>query len=144
MMTEVTRQRSSGLSQHALEATPGLLDDFVKAKQHGTRRTLLIMLSLHVLMASRISLDQGTEFQYRSCALGFFAYMVVDGGFHISALAKLHRDLRTWRNATFLICSSMVLSRCMFFSMIFGAPPAILLSRSLFQIIALVAESIIR
>lgn len=144
MITEVERQRSPGPSQHAVEATPGLLDDFVKARQHGTRRTLLIMLSLHFLMASRITLDQGTEFQYKSCALGFFAYMVVDGIFHISALTKLHRGLRTWRNATFLICISMVLSRCIFFSMTFGAPPAISLSQRLFKIVALVAKSIIR
>jgi hypothetical protein len=73
-------QRSPGSSRHAVEATHDLLDGFVAARQHGTGRTLFIMLMLHVFMASRITLDQSTELQYRFCALGFIAYIVVDGG----------------------------------------------------------------
>lgn len=143
IMIKAKWQRSPGLLQHAVEATPDLLDGFVAARQHGTGRTLFIMLMLHVFMASRITLDQDTELQYRFCALGFFAYIVIDGGFHISALAKLYRDLRTWKNATFLICISMVLSRCIFFSIIFGAPPAILLSQRLSELVAPVSKSTI-
>lgn len=143
MIAGVKRHRSPGSSQHAVETSPGLLNDFVKARQNGTGRTLLTMLALHVFMASRITLDQDLGFQYRPCALGLIAYMVVDGGFHINALAKLRQDLRTWRNATFLICISMVLSRCIFFSIAFGAPLAILLSQRLFNSIALVVKSII-
>lgn len=136
-------QRSPGSSWHAVEATHDLLDGFVAARQHGTGRTLFIMLMLHVFMVSRITWDQGTELQHRFCALEFVAYIVVHGGFHISALAKLYRDLRTWRNVTFLICISMVLSRCIFSSMIFGAPPAISLSLRLFESIAPGAKSTI-
>jgi hypothetical protein len=143
MIAEARRQRPAGLPQHACKETPKSLDGFVKARQHGTRRTLLIMMTLHVFMASRITLPQNTDFQYKCCALGLIAYMATEGGFHISALARLYRDLRTWKNATFLIYISMLLSRCTFLGWIFGAPQFICLSQKLFGSIALVARSIV-
>jgi hypothetical protein len=143
MIAETKRQRPAGLPQHACRETRESLDDFVKARQNGTRRTLLIMMTLHVVMASRITLDPGTDFRYKCCALGLIAYMAIEGVFHIHALTKLHRDLRTWKNATFLICISMLLSRCIFLGGIFGAPQFIWLSQKLFESIVLVAYSII-
>jgi hypothetical protein len=141
MIAEVRWQRAAGLPQHAVKETPGFLDDFVKARQSGTRRTLLIMMTLHVFMASRTTLSQGTDFQYKCCALGLVAYMAIEGGFDVRALVKLYRDLRTWRNANFLICISMLLSRCIFLGGMFGAPQFIRLSQRLLESIALVAKS---
>ncbi|KAH0373859.1 hypothetical protein KCU65_g486, partial [Aureobasidium melanogenum] len=58
---------------------PGFLDDFVTARQDLNRRTLLIMITLHLFLASKITLTQNTDFQYRFCALALVAYMVVEG-----------------------------------------------------------------
>ncbi|KEQ62056.1 uncharacterized protein M437DRAFT_50336 [Aureobasidium melanogenum CBS 110374] len=134
---------SIGLPQYAVEPSPIFLDDFVTARQDLNCRTLFIMATLHLLLASRTTLNQDTGFQYRFCASGLVAYMVVEGVSHIIALAKLHRDLRTWKNATFLICISMLVSRMIFFGMIFGDSGIIGLSRKVFGLIASIAKSII-
>jgi hypothetical protein len=115
MIDGAKRQRPASLPQHAVKESPGSLNVFVKARQHSTRRTLLIMMTLYLFMASRTTLDHRIDFQYKFCALGLIAYMAIEGGFHTHALVKLHQDLRTWGNATFLICISMLLSRCIFF-----------------------------
>jgi hypothetical protein len=143
MIDGAKRQRPASLPQHAVKESPGSLNVFVKARQHGTRRTLLIMMTLYLFMASRTTLDHHIDFQYKFCALGLIAYMAIEGGFHIHALVKLHQDLRTWGNATFLICISMLLSRCIFFGGMFGAPQFIQLSQRLFESIASTARSII-
>lgn len=143
IMAKSNQQMSIGLPQYAVEQSPIFLDDFVTARQDLNRRTHFIMATLHLLLASRIALNQDTDFQYRFCALGLVAYMVVEGVSHIIALAKLHRDLRTWKNATFLICISMLVSRMIFFGMIFGDSGIIGLSRKVFGLIASIAKSII-
>lgn len=94
------------------------------------------MITLHLLMASRTTLSQDADFQYRFCALGLVAYMVVEGVSHMIAFARLHRDLRTWKNANFLICISMVVSRAVFVGINFGDPGVIRLSQKVFKLIA--------
>lgn len=86
-------------------------------------RTYIIIGIVYLFIAGTTTVDRNVNFRYRMFFLGAFAYVFVEGVYHMREIAKIYQlrpEGRMWSNPDVVYHSLKAISGIYFFGAIFG------------------------